>query len=142
MQLNRLTYATKSSHKRKFVEPHRLTTSSHSRQFVELHRLTNATISSHICNLIVSQTRVRRIVSQTQLERPGTEIVSQTQLTSSRTNATVELSSHNRNHEFPQHVDVRPCPGRGPRALDLAINIVWSRLERMCMNLRTFSLHT
>ena len=65
-QLNRLTYATKSSHKRDFFE------SSHKRKFIvsqtKVHRLTNASSS----NCIVSQTLVHPncIVSQTLVLRP------------------------------------------------------------------------
>ena len=125
MQLHRLTNATKSSHKRKFVEPHRLTTSSHSRQFVELHRLTNATksshkrklyrltnessTSSHKCklhrltnatssNCIVSQTKVRTASSHKNRLSNGSSsncIVSQTQLDAS-SHKRKFISSHKR----------------------------------------------
>ena len=66
MQLNRLTNASKSSHKRDFFE------SSHKRKFIvsqtKVHRLTNASSS----NCIVSQTLVHPncIVSQTLVLRP------------------------------------------------------------------------
>ena len=119
----RLTHASSSSHKRKFVELYRLThasLSSHKRKFVKLHRLTHSSSSSHKRKFvdlncivsIVSQTELLRlthassncIVSHTQLHRLTYESSSKRRTASShtrnfivsRTKVRRTASSHNR----------------------------------------------